>query len=98
VHLLGAYISKTGNKGNKGNNAVQDDTKPVPGFSLVPGNFREQTPDAEPTPAVFPEASGNIQKTGNTTNPVQDASVPGVPDVPARGDIRGAPADYEVEL
>jgi hypothetical protein len=86
VHLLGAYIARSGNSGNNEENTVQDGAKPVPTFSPVPTREWEQNPDAEAAPAVFPLASGNTQASGNTTNPVQDANITDVPTVPTRGD------------
>ncbi|PZA06131.1 DUF927 domain-containing protein [Meiothermus sp. PNK-Is4] len=88
VHVLGPYIGKTGNTGNNTTNTVQDDTKPVPGFSSVPGSDREQNPDPDTPPVVFPEATGNNPETGNSLNSVQDDKNSPVPGVPGFADRR----------
>lgn len=97
IHLAGVYISITGNSGNSGNNPVQDDTKPVPGNSFVPGNYREHYPDPGTPPAVFPEITGNSQKTGNSLNHVQDETKTGVPGVPGNTDIGGSHVEPDWE-
>jgi len=92
AHILGSYIAKTGNTGNKAENNVQGEGKPVPGSLSVPGNFREQIPHAQPPipqqEGVFPVISGNKIETGNNINPVQDEEKPSVPGVPGSGDTR----------
>ncbi|GIW32869.1 DUF927 domain-containing protein [Meiothermus sp.] len=95
VHLAGSYITKSGNSGNIENNAVQDDTKPVPSFLDVPTNQWEQNPAPDGDSGVFPLASGNIPPSGNSISAVQDAIAPVVPTVPTRGDIRGTPLAQE---
>lgn len=88
VHIYGSYISKTGNSGNKAENTIQDEEKPVPGNLSVPGNFREQTCSPATPEEVFPESTGNKIKTGNNQNAVQDEEKPFVPGVPGFRDIK----------
>ncbi|MBO1436891.1 DUF927 domain-containing protein [Meiothermus sp. CFH 77666] len=98
AYVLGSYIAKTGNTGNKAENAVRDGEKPVPGNLAVPGNFREQAQPPTTPEEVFPEASGNKTKTGNNQNAVQDREKPSVPGVPGSGDIGAYRCEEEEDI
>ncbi|ADH63468.1 Bifunctional DNA primase/polymerase [Allomeiothermus silvanus DSM 9946] len=97
IHLAGVYIAKSGNSGNNEHSAVQDGTNPVPTKRGVPTQEWEQSPASDAASQVFPLASGNTQKTGNSLNHVQDGTKPTVPTVPTSTDIRGSRVDLDLE-
>ena len=105
VHLLGAYICRTGNTGNRAENSVQDEENSVTGFSSVTGTTGNHGLEENSVTGT----TGNHGETGNHRNSVQDATKTGVTGVTGSTDIRGgrtlstqgegeAPGDWEVEI
>ncbi|WP_082077870.1 bifunctional DNA primase/polymerase [Thermus filiformis] len=73
VHLLGAYISKTGNTGNRAENSVQDGENSVTGFPEVTGPTGNREAHSQGQGDRVTGPTGNRPKTGNPENAVQDA-------------------------
>ncbi|MCX7802221.1 MAG: DNA primase, partial [Meiothermus ruber] len=95
IHLLGAYISKTGNTGNNGNNSVPDSENRVAGFENVAGSDRQQNRAPNEPSGLLPETTGNTTATGNNGSPVPDAKNTGVAGVAGSTDIGGQAAHTE---
>ncbi len=90
IHLLGAYISKTGNTGNRAENSVQDEENSVTGFSSVTATTGNREAAPEPHTEAVTGTTGNHLETGNHGNGVQDATKTGVTGVTGSTDIRGS--------
>jgi hypothetical protein len=97
VHLLGGYISKTGNTGNRADNGVQDEENSVTGFSSVTGTTGNREPAPEQREGMVTGTTGNLAETGNHGRAVQDATKTGVTGVTGCTDIRGSHATQEQE-
>ena len=97
VHLLGGYISKTGNTGNRADNGVQDEENSVTGFSSVTGTTGNREPAPEQREGMVTGTTGNLAETGNHGRAVQDATKTGVTGVTGCTDIRGSHATQEEE-
>ena len=97
VHLLGAYISKTGNTGNPADNGVQDEENSVTGFSSVTGTTGNREPAPEQHEEMVTGTTGNLAETGNHGSAVQDATKTGVTGVTGCTDIRGSHVVRDLE-